>query len=408
MNILYINHYAGSLDLGMEFRPYYMAQEWTKAGHRVRVVAADFSHLRSKNPEVSKDYEIMNIDGIEYQWLKTRTYESNGVKRAITMVQFCSKLYFGAAKIVKEFKPDLVITSSTYPLDTYPAQRIAKMAKARYVHEGHDLWPLTLTELMGMSKWNPFVILMGMAERSVYKNATHVVSVLPFSYKHMLQHGLKSVDKFTHIPNGIVIKDWLNPIEAPEEHTRLFNELRSQGKSIVCYLGGHAPSNALDTLVDAALKNNDNRFAFVLIGKGNQKQRLMKKAEGAKNIYFLPPVSKMAVPTVLSMADFLYIGAEKCDLYRFGVSMNKVYDYMMAAKPIIYGVEAANNDVLDAECGFTIKPDAPEDICKVLDELVNMSQDEKQIMGEKGRKWVLENCSYAVLAARFLEVSNKN
>ncbi len=32
MNILLINHYAGSPELGMEFRPYYMAKEWVKMG----------------------------------------------------------------------------------------------------------------------------------------------------------------------------------------------------------------------------------------------------------------------------------------------------------------------------------------------------------------------------------------
>ena len=50
MNILLINHYAGSPDLGMEFRPYYMAKEWQKAGHHVRIVGGSFSHLRKKQP----------------------------------------------------------------------------------------------------------------------------------------------------------------------------------------------------------------------------------------------------------------------------------------------------------------------------------------------------------------------
>ena len=40
MNILYLNHYAGSPALGMEFRPYYLAREWVRAGHRVQIVAA--------------------------------------------------------------------------------------------------------------------------------------------------------------------------------------------------------------------------------------------------------------------------------------------------------------------------------------------------------------------------------
>ena len=66
MNILYINHYAGSLEMGMEFRPYYLAREWQKMGHKVRIIAASYSHLRKHNPSVKKDFDIQMIDGTEH------------------------------------------------------------------------------------------------------------------------------------------------------------------------------------------------------------------------------------------------------------------------------------------------------------------------------------------------------
>lgn len=62
MNILLINHYAGSPDLGMEFRPYYMAKEWQKAGHHVRIVGGSFSHLRKKQPCEYREI----VDNVEY------------------------------------------------------------------------------------------------------------------------------------------------------------------------------------------------------------------------------------------------------------------------------------------------------------------------------------------------------
>ena len=124
MNILYLEHYAGSPEMGMEFRPYYLSREWVKMGHKVTIIAGDYSHLRKKNPEVSKDMEKQTIDGIDYYWLKTGTYEGNGVKRALTMVRFCNKLNKWKGWINSHLNPDVVISSSTYPIDSILAHRI--------------------------------------------------------------------------------------------------------------------------------------------------------------------------------------------------------------------------------------------------------------------------------------------
>ena len=125
MNILYIEHYAGSPEMGMEFRPYYLSREWVKMGHKVSIIAGDYSHLRKKNPSISHDMEKSTIDGIDYYWLKTGAYEGNGVSRALTMIRFCNKLNKWKGWITDHLNPDVVISSSTYPIDSIPAHRIA-------------------------------------------------------------------------------------------------------------------------------------------------------------------------------------------------------------------------------------------------------------------------------------------
>ena len=177
MNILYIDHYAGSLSMGMEFRPYYFAREWQKMGHKVRIIGANFSHLRKTNPKVKKDFECQAIEGVEYQWVKTCRYHGNGIMRAVSLFQFCTKLSFHAAKLSEDFCPDVVISSSTYPLDTYPAQKIAKIARAKYVHEAHDLWPLTLIELAGWKENNLFIRMLAAAEKSAFSKSDAIVAV---------------------------------------------------------------------------------------------------------------------------------------------------------------------------------------------------------------------------------------
>lgn len=393
--------------MGMEFRPYYLSREWVKMGHRVRIISATYSHLRKSNHVASRDFEIESIDGIEYQWIKTEEYSGNGVKRAGTMWQFCKKIYKKAKAIADEFNPDVVISSSTYTFDTYPAQKIAKFAKCKYIHEAHDLWPLTLIEVAGMSEYHPFVVALAIAERSAYKKSNEIISLFPNADDHMIKHGMQSREKFHCIPNGIFIEEWESPDAIGGEHKELIYRLHSEGKFVVGYLGGHGIPNALDYLVDAAEQARQYEdIAFVLVGSGMEKDNLKKRAMGygLDNIYFLPQIEKTKVPALMAEMDALYIGAARCSLYRFGVSMNKVYDYMMSGKPIIYGVEASNSDVRDAGCGITIEPENPKAIVSAVNELKAMPTDERIAMGNRGKDFVMTHNDYRVLAENFIDI----
>lgn len=408
MNILYIDHYAGSLDMGMEFRPYYLAREWKKFGHEVRVVGASFSHLRVKNPTLVYDFEKQNIDGIEYQWIKTCCYDHNGIKRAYTMWQFCFKLWLHAKEIVDDFHPDVVITSSTYPMDTWPAQRIVKLSKAKLIHENHDIWPLTLTTVGRMSDSHPFVKLVGHALKSALQHSDAVVCVLPYAYEYFEKFEENIRGRFCHIPNGIALSDWEDNEDLPEEHKKLFEQL--QGKFIVLYLGGHALSNALGILIDSAKQLLDNQnIAFVLVGKGVEKDNLMAYTvqQGCFNVYFLPGVSKKMVPDVLAHGDLLYVGGEITDLGKYGCGINKLYDYMMSSKPIIHVGSFRNKEVVDANAGYVIPSNDVEEIVNAIERVYNLSKGERIQMGQNGHNWVLKNCEYSVLAKKFLEVIEK-
>jgi len=225
MNILLINHYAGSPDLGMEFRPYYMAKEWQKAGHHVRIVGGSFSHLRKKQPCEYREI----VDNVEYCWIPVNRYKGNGVGRIFSMFLFVFKLYHYFVEYLRNFEPDIVIASSTYPLDIYPAYKIAKHYHAKLIYEVHDLWPLSPMELGGYSKKHPFIQIMQKAENDCYRYVDTVVSMLPKAEEHMREHGLGK-GKFHYVPNGIVLSDWNNPKGIPEEHGLLLSRFQKEGK----------------------------------------------------------------------------------------------------------------------------------------------------------------------------------
>jgi glycosyltransferase involved in cell wall biosynthesis len=405
MRILYINHYAGSPRHGMEYRPYYLAREWVEAGHEVQIVAADQSHIRARQPELGTGDSVDEIiDGIHYTWLRTHPYAGNGVARVRNMASFVRSLYRQSKRLAAAFKPDVVIASSTYPMDIWPAHRIAKLCGARLVFELHDLWPLTPMELGGMSRWHPFIMVLQAAENYVYRHADAVVSMLPKVHDHVAARGL-SLSRLHIVPNGVDPREWRAAAPGLEAGVEArLAALAQGGKAIVGYAGTHGISNSLSTFLDAARIMRNEDVAFVLVGGGPEKHGLQRRAqmEQLHKVCFIDPVMKEQVPALLQRFDLAYIGWRRQSLYRFGIAPNKLMDYMMAARPVLHAVEAGNDPVGEAGCGLTVAPESPEATAEGVRRLLSLGAADRQAMGQRGRNFVMDNHTYPILSKRFL------
>ncbi len=405
MNILLINHYSGSPRHGMAYRPFYLAREWVRTGHRVQILAADNSHIRARQPDLAGTARFdETIDGVDYSWYRTPAYQGNGVGRVRNMAAFVTALYRDSKRIARACQPDLVIASSTYPMDIWPAHRIAKLAKAKLLFEVHDLWPLSPMELGGMSKWHPFIMLVQLAEDYAYRHADSVVSMLPKVREYMESRGLIP-EKLHFVPNGIDPGEWRgNSPGLPEATEKTLAGLREQGFAIVGYAGTHGVSNALDNMLSAAKLMQGEKVAFVLVGGGPSKSDLQQRAarERLDNIHFFDPVEKSQIPALLQCFDIAYIGWHRHPLYRFGIAPNKLMDYMMAARPVLHAVAAGNDPVSEAGCGMTVEPDNPQAVVDGVRALLKLSGETRRAMGQRGKAFVLENLTYPVLGKRFL------
>ena len=405
MNILLINHYAGSPEMGMEFRPYYLGREWVRQGHRVMIVGGSFSHLRKKQP--IKAFE--EVDGIAYSWVKLNRYKGNGVRRIFSMFSFVSKLWMSPKKYLRGFKPDVVIASSTYPLDIFPAHKIANLYHAKLVYEVHDLWPLSPQLIGKYSKWHPFIFTMQVAENYAYKHVDKVVSLLWNAEQHMRGHGLKD-GKFVCIPNGYSQDDWKFSEKQEllsERHRHLFERLKD--RIIVGFAGGLVASGALNTLVNAAeLLRADSRFVFILVGKGAEQNDLenLVQVKGLNNVFFLPEVKKTQVPQVVSYFDIAYMGGVHSILHSYGTSYNKLTDYMLSAKPIVFAIDEPNALVERIECGIRVEAENAEQVAETILSIAKMSIEERQKMGERGKEYALKHLEWGMLAQQFVEQLN--
>lgn len=405
MNILYVEHYAGTPALGMEYRPYYLAREWRRLGHRVQVLAAGWSHVRSVQPAVGRTPLDEDVDGIAYRWYPTPAYAGNGIGRMRNIASFLRQVWQETPRLVASFRPQVVIASSTYPMDIWVARRLARQAGATLVFEVHDLWPLSPIELSGMSPRHPFALLCRKAENDAYRDADVVVSMLPKVHEHMRAHGL-DLRKLHVVPNGIALDDWsAAPAPLREDVQSCIAAARAAGRTVVGYAGSHGLPNALDVLLDAAKAMRGDPVAFVLVGDGLEKARLAQRvaAERIDNVAMLPSIPKAQVPALLAQLDIAYIGWQRTPIYRFGIAPNKLMDYMMAGCAVLHSVEAGNDPVAESGCGLTVAPESPQAVVEGLRALMRRSPEERLAMGRRGREHVIAHHSYPVLARRFLD-----
>jgi glycosyltransferase involved in cell wall biosynthesis len=406
MKILFINQYCGSNRHSRVCRPFYLGREWVNRGHEVTLVAASHSHLHFAPPQTAGMLTEELIDGVRHLWVKTPSYQGNGKRRFVSMAAFLAQLYWQCHRGPLRQRFDVVIAASTYLLDTLPAALIGRRSGARLIREVRDLWPLTLIELGKTPPSHPFVRLLGWAEEYSYKQADRVVSTLPAAREHMHARGMQS-SKWAYIPNGIDISEWeANEAAIPHEHADVIEGFRSEGKFVVGFAGGHGINNALGTVIDAAHMLATKRIAFVLVGDGPEKAAVRQRAIGLglKNVAFLPPIGRQYVPQLLKRMDGLVMGWNRCSFYRFGISPNKLLDYMMSGRPIVHAVEAANDLVAESGCGYSVPPEDPEAMADAILRLSRLSSAERNGLGQRGKSYVVSKHNYRVLAGHYLTV----
>jgi glycosyltransferase involved in cell wall biosynthesis len=395
--VWFVNQYVGSPVHGMEFRHYQIGREITRLGWNVVIVSGSYSHLFTRLPEVTGEFTLEVIDGLTYCWVRVPQYgRAASVGRVINMTAFMLRLFrLPAARLPL---PDAIVVSSPSLFPIVPMARWAARFRARLVFEVRDLWPLTLQELGGFPNLHPLVVVMAWFERRAYRVADAVVSVLPAAEPHLIAKGM-APGKVLVIPNGVSAGAFVKASSPPPA-----NVLAAIGGSpfTVGFVGTLGTANALETLIAAAGEVADEGIRIIIVGQGPEEPRLRALATDVPNIVFAGPVVKPDVPATLRAFDVCYVGYHSSPLYRFGISPNKVFDYMAAGRPVILAASAANDPVRDAGCGVTVPPDDPAALAGAIRSLRLLPSNELSRLGANGRAYAEKTHAYPILARSYL------
>jgi len=297
----------------------------------------------------------------------------------------------------------LVSSMSIFP---YPMARFLKWAlKAKKLSfEVRDLWPLTPINLMGYSKRNPMIWLIGVLEKYAYRTADSIISVLEES-KDYINAISKRPEAFYWVPNGVAELT----INSDKQIIQDLKNRLPKDKLVVCYAGTIGFANALDSYIEV-IKQSDKiqtDFFFLFIGDGYLKAKYQEQLSGKENVLFLGKQKKGDIPGLLSLVDIFFISWHKSPLYDYGVSANKYFDYMASGKPILAAHYGINDPVAKSGCGIIVENEYHQ-IEAGLIKFKGLDLSERNIMGETGKLYVNEQHAYKNLSLNFFKAINSD
>ncbi len=398
MNIWCISKYASVPKYGAAPRLFHLAKEFIKQGHATTLITSDADHF-AKYPETDKIYNFEEVDGVPFYWVRTKKYRKTAsIARVLSWLDFERRLFlFSESKLPK---PDVIIVSSLSIFTILYGIHTKRKFGARLVFEVRDIWPLTMTEEGGFSRWHPLVLLIGLLERTGYKQADLVVGTMPGLGAHV-NNIVGYARPFLCSPLGFDPNSYL---KSTGTGVNPFDTIFPKGKIIVGYAGSMGITNALEPFIGAIkLLREHPEIHFVLVGGGDLRPSFELELSGCSNVTFLPRVKREEVRCFLDKCTILYLSTKDSKVWEYGQSMNKIVEYMLSGKPILASYSGLPSMINEAGCGWFVPISSAKALRDAILKFIALGPDELQRMGERGRQWIWEHRQYSDLAKEYLE-----
>jgi glycosyltransferase involved in cell wall biosynthesis len=389
-----LNHYGQEPGSSGGTRHYSLARHLGDFGWKATIIAASTVHPSgNQRLQPGKNFQFNSIEGVDFLWLRACPYSGNGLDRVFNMIEYGWRCLTSTAVTTLD-APDIIIGSSVHPLAAWAGSRLARRYQVPFIFEVRDLWPETLIAMGKLNRNSPSAVALRWVERNLYRKADQIITLLPYASEYIVPLGIDE-EKITWISNGVELAS--NSPPPPSQNLSEF---------VLMYFGSHGNANALATLIRAMKivdESTSDSILLRLIGDGPLKGGLIELTAdlNLKNVKFEPPVPRNMIPSLASQADAFVISTlDLPELYKFGVSMNKLFDYMAAARPILFAAHAGNNPVADAGAGISVAPGEPKQIADAILKLARMPRVERKAMGEAGYEHAYANYSYKKLSAK--------
>lgn len=401
-----INHYAEPPDGGKYLRHFNFAKTLKSRGYDIDIFTASTIHRTNINKSVSgKTYTTENIEGVPFHFISTRSYNGNGLDRAMNMVDY----FFGVQKAIKDFPaPDVIYTSGPHPLAWLAAKRIGKKTGAKLIVETRDLWPETFVAMGRLDKSNLLVKCLYRLEKNIYQEADELIFTMAGGKDYVSEIGIDT-RKVHYINNGIKLEDFNENIEKYPYTNKLYSGY--DGFKAV-FTGAIGKANRVDSIIEAFKIIKDRGYEdlrLYLFGHGTEIEELKKLTEsyGMDNVFFMGKVDKYYIPSILSQAslNILSLG-HMPELFKYGLSPNKLFEYFASGVPTVSNVDCGYDLVEKYRVGISTQGQSNEALAEGILKFYNMPKEEYKEYS-KNACLAAESYDFEILTDKLVEVIEK-
>jgi len=245
------------------------------------------------------------------------------------------------------------------------------------------------------------------SEKLNYRYCDRIVSVTDKLRDELVSLYAVPEDKIFVINNG-ANTDLFKPMDREQAKAELGLE---NSKKYVCFVGHLAAWQGVEFLIYASplILEKCPEVRFLVVGDGVMKNKLLEITSEfglSDKFIFTGRIPYESVPLYINAADVCVAPFIKGRNLKIGLSALKTYEYLACGRPIVASSIPGVEDLIELSGGgISVPPENPEELAAAVVKLI-LNENTRTLMGERGRKYVVENHSWNGVARRILDICN--
>jgi glycosyltransferase involved in cell wall biosynthesis len=297
---------------------------------------------------------------------------------------------------------DIIFVYEPSPITVaLPAIALKMFKSAPVVFWMQDLWPESLSAT-GAIRSKTVLKIVELMVRVVYKGCDYILAQSKAFIPSIIQLG-GDPDRISYYPNSAApLYRPIKPAADAAERSLVPNGFR------VVFAGNIGAAQDFNTILSAAeMLTSHKDIHWIILGNGRMSSWVeaeIYKRGLSDTVHLLGRHPVETMPRFFALADALLVTLKKEPIFALTIP-SKIQSYLACGKPIIAALDGEGARTIDeAGAGLTCPAQNPTALSRAVLNVYEMAQEERDVMGAKGRKYFESHFEREMLLDRLIDL----